>query len=73
MVLQIEMGSTNVRIGSTIFGAREYPEKRVQTWKVAATMVLKLQNYGLVLIALCWLDMLLDLFALLLIRSVKLE
>ncbi|XP_077251062.1 uncharacterized protein LOC143890310 isoform X2 [Tasmannia lanceolata] len=23
----IEMGSTNVRIGSTIFGAREYPKK----------------------------------------------
>ncbi|KAJ9689671.1 hypothetical protein PVL29_012384 [Vitis rotundifolia] len=25
--LAIEMGSTNVRIGSTIFGAREYPKK----------------------------------------------
>ena len=25
--LQIELGSTNVRIGSTIFGAREYPKK----------------------------------------------
>jgi uncharacterized pyridoxal phosphate-containing UPF0001 family protein len=25
--LQIEMGSTNVRVGSTIFGAREYPKK----------------------------------------------
>uniref|UniRef100_A0A452Y0C5 Alanine racemase N-terminal domain-containing protein n=2 Tax=Aegilops tauschii TaxID=37682 RepID=A0A452Y0C5_AEGTS len=23
----IEMGSTNVRVGSTIFGAREYPKK----------------------------------------------
>lgn len=28
IVLQIEMGSTNVRIGSTIFGAREYPKKQ---------------------------------------------
>jgi hypothetical protein len=27
MCLQIEMGSTNVRVGSTIFGAREYPKK----------------------------------------------
>ncbi|XP_018857393.2 pyridoxal phosphate homeostasis protein-like [Juglans regia] len=27
----IEMGSTNVRVGSTIFGAREYPNKQVQT------------------------------------------
>ncbi|KAB1221758.1 hypothetical protein CJ030_MR2G028593 [Morella rubra] len=27
----IEMGSTNVRIGSTIFGAREYPKKQGQT------------------------------------------
>ncbi|KAE7995371.1 hypothetical protein FH972_000178 [Carpinus fangiana] len=27
----IEMASTNVRIGSTIFGAREYPKKQVQT------------------------------------------
>ncbi|XP_062161357.1 uncharacterized protein LOC133868472 [Alnus glutinosa] len=27
----IEMSSTNVRIGSTIFGAREYPKKEVQT------------------------------------------
>ncbi|XP_011087040.1 proline synthase co-transcribed bacterial homolog protein, partial [Sesamum indicum] len=26
--LAIEMGSTNVRIGSTIFGAREYPKKQ---------------------------------------------
>ncbi|KAE9591477.1 hypothetical protein Lal_00038889 [Lupinus albus] len=26
----IEMGSTNVRIGSTIFGAREYPKKEAQ-------------------------------------------
>ncbi|KAJ7946325.1 Pyridoxal phosphate homeostasis protein [Quillaja saponaria] len=26
----IEMGSTNVRIGSTIFGAREYPKKQTQ-------------------------------------------
>ncbi|KAF5194691.1 Pyridoxal phosphate homeostasis protein [Thalictrum thalictroides] len=26
--LQIEMGSTNVRIGSTIFGPREYPKKQ---------------------------------------------
>lgn len=26
--LAIEMGSTNVRIGSTIFGAREYPKKK---------------------------------------------
>ncbi|KAK7859970.1 pyridoxal phosphate homeostasis protein [Quercus suber] len=25
---KIEMGSTNVRIGSTIFGAREYPKKQ---------------------------------------------
>ena len=25
--LQIEMGSTNVRVGSTIFGARQYPAK----------------------------------------------
>ena len=24
---QIEMGSTNVRVGSTIFGARQYPAK----------------------------------------------
>ena len=23
----IEMGSTNVRVGSTIFGARQYPAK----------------------------------------------
>ena len=30
MVLQIEVGSTNVRIGSTIFGAREYPKKESQ-------------------------------------------
>jgi hypothetical protein len=27
-LMQIEMGSTNVRIGSTIFGPREYPNKR---------------------------------------------
>ncbi|PKU86002.1 hypothetical protein MA16_Dca001833 [Dendrobium catenatum] len=27
LILQIEMGSTNVRIGSTIFGPREYPKK----------------------------------------------
>ncbi|PIN22376.1 Proline synthetase co-transcribed protein [Handroanthus impetiginosus] len=27
--LAIEMGSTNVRIGSTIFGAREYPKKQL--------------------------------------------
>ncbi|KAK5826277.1 uncharacterized protein LOC108484467 [Gossypium arboreum] len=26
--LAIEMGSTNVRVGSTIFGAREYPKKK---------------------------------------------
>lgn len=26
--LAIELGSTNVRVGSTIFGAREYPKKR---------------------------------------------
>jgi hypothetical protein len=26
--MQIEMGSTNVRIGSTIFGPREYPNKK---------------------------------------------
>ncbi|XVF26081.1 hypothetical protein REPUB_Repub13aG0269300 [Reevesia pubescens] len=26
--LAIEMGSTNIRIGSTIFGAREYPKKK---------------------------------------------
>ncbi|XP_076882755.1 uncharacterized protein LOC143531320 [Bidens hawaiensis] len=26
--LAIEMGSTNVRVGSTIFGAREYPKKQ---------------------------------------------
>ncbi|XP_065879463.1 uncharacterized protein [Euphorbia lathyris] len=26
--LAVEMGSTNVRIGSTIFGAREYPKKK---------------------------------------------
>ncbi|XP_047334578.1 pyridoxal phosphate homeostasis protein-like [Impatiens glandulifera] len=26
--LAVEMGSTNVRIGSTIFGAREYPKKQ---------------------------------------------
>lgn len=26
--LQIEMGSTNVRIGSTIFGPREYAKKQ---------------------------------------------
>ncbi|KAK7245890.1 hypothetical protein RIF29_40744 [Crotalaria pallida] len=26
----IEMGSTNVRVGSTIFGAREYPKKQTQ-------------------------------------------
>ncbi len=30
VVLQIEVGSTNVRIGSTIFGAREYPKKESQ-------------------------------------------
>ena len=23
----IEMGSTNIRVGSTIFGARQYPQK----------------------------------------------
>ncbi|KAI9123848.1 hypothetical protein K1719_005458 [Acacia pycnantha] len=28
--LAIEMGSTNVRVGSTIFGAREYPKKQNQ-------------------------------------------
>lgn len=26
-LLQIEMGSTNIRIGSTIFGPRVYPKK----------------------------------------------
>ena len=26
-MLQIEMGSTNVRVGSTIFGARQYPNQ----------------------------------------------
>lgn len=29
---QIEMGSTNVRIGSTIFGPREYPKKEPNLW-----------------------------------------
>lgn len=28
LLMQIEMGSTNVRVGSTIFGAREYPKKQ---------------------------------------------
>jgi len=28
LLFQIEMGSTNVRVGSTIFGAREYPAKK---------------------------------------------
>ncbi|CAK9137255.1 unnamed protein product [Ilex paraguariensis] len=28
-IMDIEMGSTNVRIGSTIFGAREYPKKQL--------------------------------------------
>ena len=26
--MQVEMGSTNVRVGSTIFGARDYENKR---------------------------------------------
>ncbi|KAK7261547.1 hypothetical protein RIF29_27861 [Crotalaria pallida] len=30
LILHIEMGSTNVRVGSTIFGAREYPKKQTQ-------------------------------------------
>lgn len=34
--LQIEMGSTNIRVGSTIFGARQYPAKAAPATASAA-------------------------------------